>query len=352
MNKIFQTLIGNNVLKRNIGVDIRRGHNSHAYIIEGDKGSGKRTIAELIASALSCEHRFDEDSDLPCGECNNCRRIKKGISSDIVRITPEGKASIGIEAVRKIKDGLYVTPNDSDTRTYIIESADLLTPQAQNALLLSIEEPPSFAVFLLLVEDSTKLLETIRSRAQCIRTDVFSAHEVSNYLKELPGGAELSRRNPDKFNAAVSLSGGSLGKAADLMRGGDDASALLKCRKRALELVSHLTDNKTTEPFKIIKTFAKTSAESKEIFYLADNAIRDLCVLKKTDDESDAFLTFFTDRNEADETVSDVSFKKLLYVHECLCNAVKQLDSNMSVKTVYINLILSCQTNRRYYPKG
>ena len=76
MNGIFPTIIGNENLKNGIGKDIRSGRNSHAYIIEGDKGSGKRTIAELIASAVSCEHRFDSEFPLPCGECLNCRKIK------------------------------------------------------------------------------------------------------------------------------------------------------------------------------------------------------------------------------------------------------------------------------------
>lgn len=347
MNNIFPTLIGNSHLKTNIGTDIRTGHNSHAYIIEGDRGCGKRTVAELMAAAVSCEHRYDEKRPLPCGECNNCRKIKKGISPDIVRIASGDKSSIGIDAVRQIREGLYVTPNDSDIRTYIIESAERLTVQAQNALLLTIEEPPPFVLFLLLTEDSSKLLETIRSRAQRIRCESFSASQVADYLKKQPNGDDLYRKNPSKFAAAVSLSGGSIGKASELLRGSEDSNVLLKSRDTAAKLISYFSSSKASPLLKMIPTFARNAEEAKEIFFLVDNAVRDLCVLKKTDPENDAHLTFFTCRDDAEELVSDIPYKKLLHIHECVCDSIRQLDTNVPVKTAYTNLVFSCLKYRR-----
>jgi len=344
-NNIFPTLIGNENLKRSVGRDIRSGINSHAYIIEGDKGSGKRTIAELIAAAVSCERRFESDHALPCGECNNCKKIKKGIFTDLVRIDSGDKATIGIDAVRTIREGLYVTPNDSDTRTYIIESADKLTPQAQNGLLLSIEEPPSFVLFLLLVEDSTKLLETVRSRAQLIRCESFSSTQIAEYLKSQPGGTELARKNPSKFAAVVSMCGGSIGKALVLLRGNDEGKYLLKCRENTLNMVSGFITGKSAALLKLLPSFTKSADEASTVFALADNALRDLCVLKNS--EHEAFLTFFVSRAEAEELLAVASYKKLLHVHDCICKALRQLHANVPVKTVFINLVLSCQNYRR-----
>lgn len=346
MDNIFSSLIGNDIIKNNIGKDIRAGHNSHAYIIVGDKGSGKHTIAELIASAVSCEHRFDSSYPLPCGECLNCRKIKKDIFTDIVRISQGDKSSIGVDAIRTIREGLYVTPNDSDMRTYIIEGADKLTPQAQNALLLTLEEPPSFALFLLLCEDQTKLLETIRSRAQIIRCEVFSSAEVARFLKRMPGGEELSRKNPAKFAAAVSLSGGSLGKAEQLLRGSEEGSTLLKSRETAAKLISLLSGSKSSPLLKMLPSLPKSAEDVKSILYLIDNGIRDLCSLKRSD-ECDSFLVFFTSIEEALECASDMPYRKLLHIHDCICTALRRLDGNVPVKTVYTDMVFSCLKHKR-----
>jgi len=153
---IFPEIIGNSVIKNYIGNDIISGNNSHAYIIEGPEGSGKRSTAKAIAASLACRERTSDSFSLPCGTCDNCHRIYGDISGDVVWITSGDKASIGVEEIRNIKNGLYVTPNDSDFRTYIIVNAERMTVQAQNALLLTLEEPPSFVVFLLLVVERNK----------------------------------------------------------------------------------------------------------------------------------------------------------------------------------------------------
>ena len=238
MNKrIFPKIIGNNVIKNFIGNDILCGSCSHAYIIEGPEGSGKRTIARQIASGLSCYNKSSASHDLPCGECDNCHRIFSDISSDVVWVSSGDKASIGIDEIRNIKTGLYVTPNDSDYRTYIIVNAERMTTQAQNALLLTLEEPPSFAVFLLLTEDATKLLETVRSRAQCIRTEKFSSVTIADYLSDSYEGKRIRNSFPEKFAAAVSLSDGSLGRAKELLAGTEATSEILKLRVEAKKLI-------------------------------------------------------------------------------------------------------------------
>ena len=351
MDSIFPTVIGNSVLKNGVGRDIRSGHNSHAYIIEGAPGTGKRTAAELIASAVSCEHRYDADYPLPCGECLNCRKIKKGISPDIVVINKGDKASIGVEAIRSLREGLYVTPNDSEVRTYIIEEAEKLTDQAQNALLLSIEEPPPFVLFLLLTEDSSKLLETIRSRAQRIRCQSFSANEVAEYLKELPGGAEMYRKDPLKFASCVSLSGGSLGKAAELLRGSDGAGDLLKSRSVAAEIVSGFAASDCTSLLKMIPKIPKSAEEAKQILFLTDNALADLCAVKNSDGGT-ARLSFFISDDEALECAPNLSYMKLLHLHDCICSAVIKIDTNVPIKTVFTDFIFSGLKYRRQSSKG
>ncbi|MBR3423385.1 MAG: DNA polymerase III subunit delta, partial [Clostridia bacterium] len=139
MREIFKQLFGNERLKAALGESIANGTASHAYIIDGPKGTGKHTVATLAAAALSCENRSDVRFPLPCGVCPVCVRILKGISADVITVSKEDKASIGVGRIRSIREDLYVTPNDSDKKIYIIEDADLMTPQAQNALLIFLE---------------------------------------------------------------------------------------------------------------------------------------------------------------------------------------------------------------------
>ncbi|MBR6807675.1 MAG: hypothetical protein IKM46_04740 [Clostridia bacterium] len=343
--KIFPHIIGNNVIKNLIGNDIVNRNCSHAYILEGAKGSGKKTAAEQIAAALSCYNKNSTSHDLPCGECDNCHRIFGNISSDVVRITSGDKVSIGIDEIRNIKNGLYVTPNDSDFRTYIIENAERMTPQAQNALLLTLEEPPSFAVFLLLTEDSTKLLETVRSRAQCIRMEKFSSTEVADYLSSSYEGKRIQKSFPERFAAAVSLSDGSLGRAAELLSNTEDTSEILKFRAEAMKLIPLMCSSKSAQMLKLGLTASiKNTHDAKIFLQILDCAIRDMVSAKRTSSEN---LLFYVSYEEAAKAASEASIKKLFHIHAELIRAIMRLESNVSLKIVLTDMILKIADYKR-----
>lgn len=344
MREIFPQFIGNATIKEHIGKDIAAGTNSHAYIVEGAKGSGKRTVAKLIAAALSCENRFSELHPLPCGECDNCKKISKEISGDVVYINSGDKTSIGVDAIRDLKSGLYVTPNDSDMRTYIIENAERMTPAAQNSLLLSLEEPPSFVTFLLLTEDSSKLLETVRSRTQIIRTEVFTSEAVAEYLKKTTKGKIISMSYPERFVAAVSLSAGALGKAEEVLADNEDSDSVRK-RDVAKQLVYQFCTKKATSMIKTAyPSIIKNSADAKDVLIMTDNAVRDLIALKRTSAKD---LTFYASREEALELSREASLAKLFVIHEKICEASKRLDSNVSAKTAVTDMILQISHYRK-----
>ncbi len=348
MKDIFPTLYKNSTIKSNIGYDICHSSSSHAYIIEGPEGSGKKTISRLIASALACENRFDEGFSLPCGKCNNCRRIEKNISSDVVWITKEDKATIGVEAIRNIRRNLYVTPNDSYVRVYIIDSAEKMTVQAQNALLLSLEEPPSFVTFILLTSDSKKLLETVRSRAQLMRCELFGADELTELLRKNPQAAAIEKKNPSRFAAAVSLSNGSLGKAEELLLGDKESSALIRLRDTAETFINYICNGKMSETLGLIaKGFPKSNEETKQILFLCDNAIRDMFAFKKCPDAETYRLCFYTSADAIPEFAERISVKKLLRIRECICDGIVKLESNVSAKSVLTALAMKSASVRR-----
>lgn len=150
LTAFFENAIKNNTL-------------AHAYIIEGDEGSGKKTLAAYFAALAACENGTG------CGQCAQCLQTKANTNGDIITVSAEGKASIGVEKVRVITDTLSLRTIHGGRRTVIIEDAHLLTSQAQNALLKIIEEPPKGTVFLILCQRASKMLPTIVSRAQILK---------------------------------------------------------------------------------------------------------------------------------------------------------------------------------------
>lgn len=130
------------------------------------------------------------------------------------------------------KDTLYIAPNDGEKKFYIIKDADYLTPAAQNALLLPIEEPPEFVMFFLLCEDSASLLETVRSRAPVLRTEKFPASFIEEYLSK-----KYKNADKKKLEYASHLASGSLGRAVELYENGDEEAKLYKCAEELLSLM-------------------------------------------------------------------------------------------------------------------
>lgn len=345
MKDIFPSLIANTAVKEHIGFDIAKGRASHAYIIEGPAGSGKHTIARMIASALSCLNSDNDAYPLPCGICDNCRKIKDFNSGDVVYVNKEDKASIGVDAVRTIREGLYVMPNDSDYRTYIIEEADKMTPAAQNAFLLSLEEPPSFVVFLLLTEDRQKLLETIRSRAQIVRTETIKHDVMREYLLTTSSGKALGMRSPDELDRIISISGGVIGKALMLLSDSEDSVSYKRARDIAESLVAHICKGKKADALRgILEAKITSASEAKDILLLAANAVRDMIAVKKNSADE---LLFYVTAEEALCASSDAPMKKLMILNDEIYASVLKIESNVSHKNVIPELVMKTSHIRR-----
>lgn len=160
---------------------------SHAYIVSGT-GENALEQARNLASAMMCQY----PEQAPCGHCENCRKIREGIHPDLGHVTREvengkQKKSIRVRQIRDLIADAYVLPNEAGRKVYIIEDADTMNPQAQNAFLKLLEEPPSFDAFILVAANPMLLLPTVRSRCVLIRTD-SEEEELSAEEKELARG--------------------------------------------------------------------------------------------------------------------------------------------------------------------
>lgn len=203
----FDQLLGNDALKSRLAFEAKQGRLSHCYLLAGPEGSGKRTLARLVAAAAQCEGDAP-----PCGVCLPCRKVLAGIHPDVSVVDDPDHKQIPAERIRNARSGVFIRPNEGRRKVLIFPRAQDMNATGQNALLKLLEEPPAYAMFLLLAGAVEKLLPTIRSRCAVLR------------LSPLPDGllrAELARRfpdaPPDRIEAALSGSGGFLGGAAAIL---------------------------------------------------------------------------------------------------------------------------------------
>lgn len=336
MKPIMPTFIGNRALANKLGSAILSGGISHAYIIGGPAKSGKHTLAYQLAASLACENKDRSDLPLPCGACESCRKILSGISPDVILVGGGEKATLGVDIVRELRIGVLSYPNDLDVKIYIIENADKMTSQAQNAFLLTLEEPPPYVLFLLLCERPEDMLETIRSRAPIIRTEPLTTEQIEDFLSKSEATSELLRSSPDDFYEIVMASGGRLGEAIELSDA-DKRARVIECRDHVRSFIASMSRRSSgSEVIDIIEGFPQNRAELSERLSLILTALRDLAVLKKSEN---APLCFYHNRDAALELSDRFSMFSLLSLTDSCENARRAILRNANIKLTLYNLV-------------
>jgi DNA polymerase-3 subunit delta' len=335
MKEAFADVVGNDGLRQRLGDDILKGTLAHAYILAGPRGSGKHTIALRFAAALACERRGDDGYALPCLTCPTCRKILEGKSPDIILIQKDGQ-SVKIEQIRTLKNDVFTMPNDLEHKIYIIEDADTMTEAAQNAFLLTLEEPPAFVRFFLLCEKPEKLLETVRSRAPSLRTEILPRALVAAQLKaQSEVAATLAKTKPQEFEEILTIAAGCIGRGLDLCDEKERAP-LLKQRKIASDLVETALSRRYAPLTELIVSLPKKQDELLPILGLAQSALRDMIALKST---ADAPLVFYTDREEATELAFAHGTKALIALYNKLSVTLENISRNANIRLSLVSLL-------------
>jgi len=212
VNMGFEALLGNERLKDNLRSSINRGRISHFYLISGPSGSGKRTLAKLLAAAILCR-----GAERPCGTCPACRKVFGSGHPDFITIDNPEKKIVPVELIREARGDIYIRPNEAEHKIYLFPRAHDMGIPGQNALLKVLEEPPAYGVFILLTDNPQKLLPTVRSRC----TELALAALPEPIMQQ-----QLSKDFPNADNptilAAISRSGGFLGQAKEMLEAGSD----------------------------------------------------------------------------------------------------------------------------------
>lgn len=232
----FDTLLGNEQLKENLARSIRRGHISHFYLISGPEGSGKHTLARLLAATVLCKEKAK-----PCMQCAACRKVLAGTNPDFITVDDPEKKTVPVDLIRQARADIYIQPNESDYKIYLFPRAQDMGLPGQNALLKVLEEPPAYGVFILLTDNPDKLLPTVRSRCTEIKMQSLPEAQLVRHLRQLYPKAEQA-----DLAAAAARSGGFLGQAKALLESGGQVSPQTEglvealCAKNAMALLQTL----------------------------------------------------------------------------------------------------------------
>ena len=173
----FAELVGQEGVVRTLLNAVRDGRLAHAYLFCGPRGTGKTSVARLLAKAINCANPRNGE---PCNECISCREITAGLSPDVIEI--DAASNNGIDNIRDIRQNVNLLGGDGHHRVYVIDECHMLSPQAFNALLKTLEEPPPHVIFVLATTEAHKVLATIVSR--CQRFD-FHRHRMADIVAHL-----------------------------------------------------------------------------------------------------------------------------------------------------------------------
>ena len=196
---MFDNIIGNDKIKQELSNSVKSNKYSHSYLFVGTSGIGKKLIAREFAKMILCEA-----NEKYCNKCKSCLEFDSNNNPDFQEITPEG-LNIKIDQIRQIQAKVSEAPIISEKKVYIIDDADLMTKEAQNCLLKTLEEPPEFVTIILIGSNESNFLSTIKSRCITIKFESLNPIEISDYLKNNFPDEDIS-------NNIIEASNGSIGK--------------------------------------------------------------------------------------------------------------------------------------------
>ncbi len=328
--RTFDSVIGHKEIISHLRNAISMGKVSHAYLFCGEEGSGKKLMASIFAAALQCDRRGTD----PCGTCSSCKKAEGGNHPDIIRVTHEKPATIGIEEIRsQLVEDVGIKPYTGPYKIYIVDEAEKLTVQAQNAILKTIEEPPAYAVILLLTSNAEALLPTISSRCVKLKLKAVSDTMIKNYLID-------ACRLPDyQAEMDAAFAQGNVGKAQKIAT----SEEFSQIRDYALRILKYSKDMPMQE---LVDTMKRLSQEKETIYDYLDLFLmwfRDVLLFKATWEVDN--LVFKQEINAIRERARSSSYEGLESIINAIEKAKKRLHANVNFDLTMELLFLTIREN-------
>lgn len=326
----FADIIGQEQIKEHFEGALSSGKVSHAYLINGERSSGKEFIANIFAAALQCESNGTD----PCGECHSCKQAATGNQPDIIHVTHEKPGVIGVDDIRnQINNDIVIKPYSSNYKIYIMNEAEKMTPQAQNALLKTLEEPPAYAVILLLTTNVDSMLQTILSRCVVLNMKPVADELVKKFLmKEV--------QVPDyKADICVAFARGNIGKAKLLAA----SEEFENVKDAAVSLLKNIKDMEVDDLIKNVKSIGEFKLEVTDYLDIMAIWYRDALLFKAT---NDANHLIFKDEIQYIKRVADQStYEGIEVILQALEQAKRRISANVNFDLVIELLLLTIQEN-------
>lgn len=326
----FKDVVGHKNIIEYIKNAVKEDKVSHAYILNGERGSGKKMLATLFAETLLCE----EKGTSPCNNCHSCKQVDSGNHPDLIWVQHEKPGAISVDDIRvQLNGDVLIKPYQSSKKIYIIPQADTMTVQAQNALLKTLEEPPEYAVIFLLTENADQLLPTITSRCVMLKLRNIRDTLIRKYLME-------KLEVPDyKADICTAFAQGNMGKAI-MLAGSDHFNEI---RDEAIQLLKYIHDMEISEIAKAIKQCQAYKLEINDYLDIIMIWYRDVLLYKATKDV-DA-IVFKDQMSSIKEAATRSSYEGIELILESLEKAKTRLDANVNFDLVMELLCLTIKEN-------
>ena len=380
----FSDIIGQKAIIEHLYNALRTGSISHAYILSGDAGSGRKTIASIFAAALQCEDLQEEETEEPeqpaigtaaaggktsagaigtagaggkaapgapgagrqpaprmrkrkllepCGRCLSCIQAQSGNQPDIITVSHEKPNSIGVGEIRRMRADLQIKPYSNARKVYIVPDAEKLTIPAQNALLKTLEEPPEYAVIILIANGLSAFLPTILSRCVVLQTRAVEEAQIARFLqreKELP---------EDQAMILARFAGGNPGQALLLT----DDKEFLELRDKTVDFLAHLSRADAVR----ISEFASDidAGRRDEVLSFVLMWFRDVLLYHSTQNSEN--LIFQEDIQYIIEAAGMLGFERLGRILDEIDTASRRLRSNVAADSVFEIMFLKIRQQYR-----
>ncbi len=249
---------------------VKSGNIPHAFLFSGPKGSGKTSAARILAKIVNCEN-LNKTLKEPCNKCSVCLSIDRGDNLDIIEI--DAASHRGIDDIRVLRDAVKLAPSSAKKKVYIIDEAHMLTNEASNALLKTLEEPPDHVIFILATTNPEKLIETIRSRTVSVPFKKASREEIVRSLLRVAEGENLDI-DKETLGVVAASSDGSFRDAAKILE--ELVISGIKLEKKSVE--EYLFKRNVFDPDKFVEILI--SGSEKEAYFELEKAVENGASIK------------------------------------------------------------------------
>lgn len=326
----YSDIIGHEDIVKHFKSSIELGKISHAYILNGEKGSGKKTLAAVVAKSLQCE---SGEAD-PCGTCKSCLQAESGNQPDIIWVTHEKPNVISVDEIRtQILNDIELKPYSSRYKIYIVPDTQLMNTQAQNAILKTLEEPPEYAIIMLLTNNVDKFLPTIISRCIVLNFRPVEPLHMVDYLVNQIG---IDR---EKARFCTDFAQGNLGKAVRLAISPD----YNEIKEDSLRLLRRIQDMDMDEIIQAVRNMGKYKLDITDYIDIMTMWFRDLLMVKISNSPNK--LIFKDEFSVMKKQASHVSYEGLEEILQALDKLKIRLEANVNFDIAMELMLLTMKEN-------